>query len=305
MRVVHFIIRISKSKLSKWLRFGAIEQNIKSTLKSTIDSLHDVCPLKVSREIISKSLHDILCKDKVFRERSEIHNRIFNWFEEKNSSEPSRPYAVFKKRVYSSAFFGSKVFTNNYNTDKNRESFLHLSGRFFPSVTMDKSFRLSGCMGMDISDVDLRGFCLGNSLYDRQTHGLDNYNMSSTGKTFIHAPVDLLRTMFGIKWHTVIIKELYAIKERLDNKIIKKWMEKTTLGVKNENQSQTLKRKYDDSNFCEMTKFVKGILKEVNETKEGSKQKIMKLVLREDEDLIQIWRSVKTTLVQKRAIPCI
>ncbi|CAH1759818.1 5460_t:CDS:2 [Entrophospora sp. SA101] len=209
MRIVHFIIRISKSKLSKWLRFGAIKQNIKSTLKSTIDPLHDVCPLKVSREIISKSLHDIICKDKVFREQSEIHNRIFNWFEEKNSSEPSRPYAVFKKRVYSS------------------------------------------------------GFCLGNSLYDRQTHGLDNYDISSTGKTFIHAPVDLLRTMFGNKMaHGILI-------DQKENMI--------------------------DSNFCEMTKFVKDILKEVNETKEGSKQKIMKLVLREYEDLIQLWRSVKTT----------
>ncbi|CAJ0640951.1 9441_t:CDS:2 [Entrophospora sp. SA101] len=226
MRIVHFIIRISKSKLSKWLRFGAIKQNIKSTLKSTIDPLHDVCPLKVSREIISKSLHDIICKDKVFREQSEIHNRIFNWFEEKNSSEPSRPYAVFKKRVYSSVFFGSKVFTIPTKTEN------HFS---------------TWCMGMDISDVDLQGFCLGNSLYDRQTHGLDNYDISSTGKTFIHAPVDLLRTMFGNKMaHGILIDQ-------------------------------------------------KDILKEVNETKEGSKQKIMKLVLREYEDLIQLWRSVKTT----------
>nr|CAG8511061.1 1682_t:CDS:2 [Entrophospora candida] len=256
MRVVHFIIRISKSKLSKWQRFGAIKKNIKSTLKSTIDSLHDVCPLNVSREIISKSLHDILCKDKVFREQSEIHNRIFNWFEEKNSSEPSRPYAVFKKRVYSSAFFGSKA---------------------KPLSTLLLIFK--------------------NNVRNKMAHGI---LIDQKGRWGDHALKNV-----AILACEVIIKELYAIKERLDNKIIKKWMEKTTLGVKNENQSQTLKRKYDDSNFCEMTKFVKGILKEVNETKEGSKQKIMKLVLREDEDLIQIWRSVKTTLVQKRAIPCI
>ncbi|CAG8617022.1 5279_t:CDS:2, partial [Cetraspora pellucida] len=86
-------------------------------------------------------------------------------------------------------------------------------------------------------------------------------------------------------------KELYAIKERLDNAIIEKWTDKPTLEVKNknyENQIQSPKRKHDDLNFCEMLKFVRDILKEVNETKEGFKQKIMKLALREDEDLIQI-----------------
>lgn len=113
---------MSKSKLSKWLRAGVIKTNIKSTLKTTIDSLHSACPLKVPHEILSKALHDILRKDKVFREQSEMHTKILDWFEEENPSQPSRPYAVFKKRVYSSAFFGSKVI-NNYNTEQdNRES---------------------------------------------------------------------------------------------------------------------------------------------------------------------------------------
>ncbi|CAG8680513.1 2369_t:CDS:1, partial [Paraglomus brasilianum] len=57
-----------------------------------------------------------------------------------------------------------------------------------------------------------------------------------------------------------------------------------------ENQSQPLKRKYDPTDFCEMTRFVLELLKEV-ETKEGTKQKIMKLALREDEYITQIWRA--------------
>ncbi|CAG8733761.1 27942_t:CDS:2 [Dentiscutata erythropus] len=39
---------------------------------------------------------------------------------------------------------------------------------------------------------------------------------------------------------------------------------------------------------------------EVNETKKKSKQKIMKMALRENEDLIQIWRVVKTTECRKK-----
>ncbi|CAG8683383.1 11776_t:CDS:2, partial [Cetraspora pellucida] len=175
--------------------FPCITQNIKSTLKSTIDSLRDVCPLKVSSEIISKSLHDILCNDKVFREQS------------KGSMERSRTQNV--------AILACDVVT-----------------------------------------------CLGG-----------NY------------------------------KELYAIKERLDNAIIEKWTDKPTLEVKNknyENQIQSPKRKHDDLNFCKMLKFVRDILKEVNEMKKGFKQKIIKLALREDEDLIQIWRAVKTTECRRK-----
>lgn len=92
-------------------------------------------------------------------------------------------------------------------------------------------------------------------------------------------------------------KELHAIKEKLDSKIIHRWTRKATTEVENnncENQFQQPKRKHDDSNFYEMIKFVRDILNEANEMKEGSKQKIMKLALREDEDIIQIWRVVKT-----------
>nr|CAG8641500.1 4980_t:CDS:2 [Entrophospora candida] len=111
---------MSKSKISKWLRSGVIKQNIKSTLKA--------CPLKVSCEVISKALRDILHNDKVFCEQSEIHTKIFDWLEEKNSSQPSRPYAVFKKRVYSSTFFGSK---NHLPTSK---AYFFFQGAFIEPI---------------------------------------------------------------------------------------------------------------------------------------------------------------------------
>jgi len=70
-------------------------------------------------------------------------------------------------------------------------------------------------------------------------------------------------------------KKAYAIKENLDNKIFQRWTVKTATEVANnncENQSRPLKRKYDPTDFCEMTRFVLEILKEVEETKEGSKK---------------------------------
>lgn len=121
--VLHFTLIMTKA-LSKWLRTGVIKQNIKNTLKSTIDALHNCCTLKVTRESLYNSLRDILYNDKVFREESEIHTRVFSWLEEKNVSSPkqSSPFAVFKKRAYTSAV-GSAAVVNNYNYDRNiRES---------------------------------------------------------------------------------------------------------------------------------------------------------------------------------------
>ncbi|CAJ0633755.1 4746_t:CDS:2 [Entrophospora sp. SA101] len=102
------------------VKIWCIKQNIKSTLKATIDAFHNACPLKVSCEVISKALCNILHNDKVFCEQSKIHTKIFDWLEEKNPSQSSRPYSVFKKRVFSSAFFGSKVI-NHYNTKQNNQ----------------------------------------------------------------------------------------------------------------------------------------------------------------------------------------
>jgi len=98
-------------------------------------------------------------------------------------------------------------------------------------------------------------------------------------------------------------KKVYAIKENFDNKIFQRWTVKTATEVANnncENQSRPLKRKYDPTDFCEMTRFVLEILKEVEETKEGTKQKIMKLALREDEYITQIWRAVNMKECRKK-----
>ncbi|CAG8491518.1 13216_t:CDS:2 [Dentiscutata heterogama] len=322
---------MSRSKLSKWLRSGVIKQNIKSTLKSTIDSLRDVCPLKVSSEIISKSLHDILCNDKVFREQSKIHTKIFDWFkkknEEKNSPKPSRPYAVFKKRVYSSAFFGSKV-TNNYNTEQTRESSPPPVKQIFSFSDEEQGAIIEPLLNLVekalnefliknehmISSEVVEGFAakqrppINPDFSNADTLNMLNFmieNIKIFDKSVFHgqhksAPVNLFKNfknnvrhkmahgilidqkVDGAITHSKMLlflrgnyKELYAIKERLDNAIIEKWTDKPTLEVENknyENQIQSPKRKHDDSNFCEM----------------------------EDEDLIQIWRAVKTTECRRK-----
>lgn len=98
-------------------------------------------------------------------------------------------------------------------------------------------------------------------------------------------------------------KKAYTIKENLDNKIFQKWTVKTATEVVNnncENQSRPLKRKYDSTDFCEMTRFVLEILKEVEETKEGTKKKIMKLALRENEYITQIWRAINMKECRKK-----
>ncbi|RHZ77811.1 hypothetical protein Glove_172g53 [Diversispora epigaea] len=320
---------MGKSKLSKWLRSGAIKQNIKSTLKSTIDSLHSACPLKVSREIISKSLRDIL-HNKVFREQSEIHTRIFNWFEE-NPSKPSRPYAVFKKRVYSSAFFGSKAITNNYNTEQNRESSPPPVKQIFSFTDEEQGAIIEPLL--NLVEKALNEFLINNEhmipsevvksfaakqhppintdFSNADTLNMINFvieNIKTFDKSVFHgqhksAPVELFKnfknnvrnkvahgTLIDKKgrWSDHALqniailacdvvtclggnyKELYAIKERLDSKIIQKWTDKTTSEVENknyENQLQPPKRRYDDSDFREMTKFVRDILKRLMKRK--------------------------------------
>ncbi|KAF0519111.1 hypothetical protein F8M41_016631 [Gigaspora margarita] len=339
------------------------QANIKSTLESTIDSLHDACPLKVSSEIISKSLHDILCNDKVFREQSKIHTKIFDWFKkknkEKNPPKPSRPCAVFKKRVYSSTFFfGSKV-TNNYNTEQNRESSPPPVKQTFSFSDEEQGAIIEPLLNLVekalnefliknehmIPSEVVEGFAskqrppINPDFSNADTLNMLNFiieNIKIFDKSVFHgqhksAPVNLFKNFknnvrhkmaHGIlidqkgRWsdHTLQnvailacdvvtclggnYKELYAIKERLDNEIIEKWTGKPTLEV----EIKSPKRKHDDSNFCEMLKSVRDILKEVIETKEGSgsKQKILKLALREDEDLIRIWRTVKTTECRRK-----
>ncbi|KAF0403877.1 hypothetical protein F8M41_009164 [Gigaspora margarita] len=90
-------------RLSTWLRSGVIEQNIKDTLKSTLDKLHSICPLNISRTSLRDSLHDNLYHDEAFRQNP-AYKIIFNWFEASSQKTRSaRPVAIFKKtRLYSS-----------------------------------------------------------------------------------------------------------------------------------------------------------------------------------------------------------
>ena len=65
-----------------------LTQNIKDTLKSTLDALYSSCHLEASRDSISKS-------SKVFRVDLKFLRKKLT-----SSSKRSRPLAVFKKRVY-------------------------------------------------------------------------------------------------------------------------------------------------------------------------------------------------------------
>ncbi|CAG8799985.1 6010_t:CDS:2, partial [Gigaspora rosea] len=210
---------MSRSKLSKWLRSGVIKQNIKSTLKFTIDLLCDVCPLKVSSEIIPKSLYDILCNDKVFCEQSKIHTKM-----RKNFPKPSRPYAVFKKRVYSSTFLDQ----NDEEQDAIIEPLLNLVEKALNEFLIKNEHMIP-------SENNVRHKMAHGILIDQKgrwsDHVLQNVAILAC---------DVVTCLGGD------YKELYAIKERLDNAIIEKWPSKPTLEVKNKNYENQIQF---DSNF--------------------------------------------------------
>nr|CAG8525354.1 11241_t:CDS:2 [Entrophospora candida] len=208
----------------------------KSTLKATIDALHNACPLKVSCEVISKAFCDILHNDKVFCEHSEIHTKIFDWLEEKNPSQPSRPYAVFKKWVYSSAFFGSKgqgaFIEPIFNlVEKALNEFLIENEHMIPSAVA-KIFASKHHINPDFDNADTQ--CMLNFIienikifdksvfpWNRVAHGtlIDQKGQWSDHK---------LQYIAILACNVVTCdnyKELHAIKEKLDNKIIQKWMD--------------------------------------------------------------------------------
>jgi hypothetical protein len=113
-------------RLSTWLCSGVIEQNTKDTLKSTLDKLHSICPLNISRSSLRDSLHDNLYHDKAFRQNP-AHTKIFNWFEASSQKTRSaRPVAIFKKtRLYSSVVGqqnSSSATINNYNNNGNKRT---------------------------------------------------------------------------------------------------------------------------------------------------------------------------------------
>ncbi|CAG8456750.1 4733_t:CDS:2 [Dentiscutata heterogama] len=113
-------------RLSTWLRSGVIEQNIKDTLKSTLDKLYSICPLNISRSSLRDSLHDNLYHDEAFRQNP-AHTKIFNWFEAlSQKTRSARPVAIFKKtRLYSSVVGqqdSSSATINNYNNNGNKRT---------------------------------------------------------------------------------------------------------------------------------------------------------------------------------------
>jgi hypothetical protein len=61
------------------------------------------------------------------------------------------------------------------------------------------------------------------------------------------------------------------------------------------------KRKIND-NFSKMTEFVLEVLEEVEETKKGQKQEIMKMALKEDEHLVRIWEIIITRKSKKEQV---
>ncbi|CAG8704537.1 12004_t:CDS:2, partial [Cetraspora pellucida] len=292
--------------LSKWLRSGVIKQNIKDTLKSTIDALHTCCPQKVTREALYNSLRDILYNDKLFREESEIHIRVFNWFKEKNLSSSKQSVIFFSDEEQGS------IIEHILNlVEKKLNKFLvniipfnvveTFASKQHPPINPDFSNADTQCM-LNFIIENIKNFEKSVFYGQHKTNPAKIFNncKKNVRNKIAHGIVVDENGRWGDHslQHVTILaceviiciggdyKKAYAIKENLDNKIFQKWTVKTTTEVANnycENQSRPIKRKYDPTDFCEMTRFVLEILKEVEETKEGTKQKIMKLALREDE----------------------
>lgn len=47
-------------KISTWIKSGVIDENIKDSLDSTVESLHSICPLRANKKLIRESLCDML-----------------------------------------------------------------------------------------------------------------------------------------------------------------------------------------------------------------------------------------------------
>ncbi|CAG8580462.1 3607_t:CDS:2, partial [Diversispora eburnea] len=199
----------------------------------------------VSREIITKALRDILHKDVVFREQSEMHTKIFDWFEEKNPSPTIKAICNIQKTIKHTFSF----------TDEEQGAFIE------PILNLiEKALNESVFHGKLKSAPTELFKNYKNNVRNKVAHGtLIDQKGRWSDHELQHIAIlacDVVTCLGGN------YKELHAIKGNLDSKIVQKWTGKTTTGA--------------------------------NEMKEGSKQKIMKLALREDEDIIQIWRAVKT-----------
>lgn len=116
----------TKSNLSKWLRSGIIEKNIKNNLELTLNALYDDCPHEISRKSLHDSLHDVVCNDREFRQKCQAHTTIFGWFvdEKSSSSSPTSRKQSNKKTNFNKMRHSFTVRetheTNNNNTRNTR-----------------------------------------------------------------------------------------------------------------------------------------------------------------------------------------
>ncbi|CAG8698024.1 22258_t:CDS:2, partial [Racocetra persica] len=256
-----------------------IKQNIKDTLKSTLDKLHSICLLNISRFSLCDSLHNNLYHDEAFCQNL-AHTKIFNWFEA--SSQKTRQQD------------SSSATINNYNNNSNKctcevsppvkqvfsftaseqeaviEPLLNLvkktiykflvdSERFIP-LDVVKSFcaKQHPPISTDFGDVDL--LCMINFIIDNIKLFLKQKEPLFYGR-YKANPVELLSNFKKNMSCEVVIclggncKEASSNKENIDN---------------------------------EITEFILDILKETKELEKEDKQKILRLALNEDEYLIKL-----------------
>ncbi|CAB4483686.1 hypothetical protein RhiirA5_421535 [Rhizophagus irregularis] len=318
-------------RLSTWLRSGVVDKNIKDNFRSTLNALYDTCPLKISRRALRDSLHDNLYNDQVFRQESPANITVFGWFEDQrlsklsspSSKQPKQPKqkracAVFKKtRLYSSNVTTNNVdnqINNNYINDKTirRDSSPSLRQKFsftdseqvafvehiinlaekaiykflvdnecnIPlNVVMDFVSKQRPPVNIDFSNADL--LCMLNFI-------IDNINIFIRVSAFHGRWNDHSLQNVAILACEIIIcvggnhEDICAYKENVDNEIVRRWINSA---VKNCPQLPQ-KRKHGDVDDA-------SILEEVEESKKGEKQDILKLALKGNEQIIQFCKGIK------------
>uniref|UniRef100_U9UH05 Uncharacterized protein n=1 Tax=Rhizophagus irregularis (strain DAOM 181602 / DAOM 197198 / MUCL 43194) TaxID=747089 RepID=U9UH05_RHIID len=312
-------------RLSTWLRSGVVDKNIKDNFRSTLNALYDTCPLKISRRALQSPANIT-----VF---GWFEDQRLSKLSSPSSKQPKQPKqkracAVFKKtRLYSSNVTTNNVdnqINNNYINDKTirRDSspslrqkfsftdseqgafvehiinlaekaiykFLVDNERNIPlNVVMDFVSKQRPPVNIDFSNADL--LCMLNFI-------IDNINIFIRVSAFHGRWNDHSLQNVAILACEIVIcvggnhEDICAYKENVDNEIVRRWINSA---VKNCPQLPQ-KRKHgdvDDASIGEITEFVMDILEEVEESKKGEKQDILKLALKGNEQIIQFCKGIK------------
>ncbi|RIA91571.1 hypothetical protein C1645_821886 [Glomus cerebriforme] len=291
---------VKNKRLSTWLRSGVIDENVKDTLKSTLNELHKICPLNTSRSSLRDSLRDILYSDKNFCQKSPAHAKILGWFEGSSKQTKQTKRAPLRFNI------------NNYNNNNDTKYTRETSP---PPVKQEFSFTSSEQGGiieplLNIVEKAFYKFLVDNERYIPSmlwnpsvlNNDLLNFKKNVRNKVAHGIVVDEkgrwsdhdLQHVSILACDVVLClggdrKEVSSNKENIDNEIVQRWINKAD----KDHSHSPQKRKLDDTSFGKIIEFILDILEKTEEIEEGDKRKILRLALDEDEYLIKLWRAIK------------